>query len=86
MFSFNLEKDAWCASDTNTQQFIQVDFLKKTRVTKVETFGRKEKFFWVKKYILQYSTDDITWLNYTENGFVKVGCIFDFQRNIKLTE
>ena len=54
--------------------------MKKTRVTKVETFGRREKYFWVKKYILQYSNDETTWFNYSENGFVKVGSTPNIER------
>ncbi|XP_074625777.1 EGF-like repeat and discoidin I-like domain-containing protein 3 [Acropora palmata] len=68
--------DAWCAVTTDKQQYIQVDFTRKTRLTRVETYGRSEKEHWVKKYTIQYNTDEETWHNYTEHGFIKVSaCI-----------
>ncbi|XP_068753099.1 uncharacterized protein [Montipora capricornis] len=63
--------DAWCASTENTEQYIQVDFTRKTHVNGVKTYGRSQKAHWVKKYVIQYSTDEETWHNYTEHGFVK---------------
>ncbi|XP_031552774.1 lactadherin-like [Actinia tenebrosa] len=64
--------DAWCAFTTNDQQYIQVDFLFKTRVTRIVTYGRRTKLFWVTQYSLQYSSDERTWQYYQENGFTKV--------------
>lgn len=49
-----------------------MDFLLKTRVTRLGTMRRKSKDHWVTKYSLQYSDDDISWFNYMENGYVKV--------------
>lgn len=66
------ENDAWCAFITDTQQYIQLDFTRNTRVTRVVTYGRGQKSHWVKRYIMQFSSDDVVWHNYTENGFVKV--------------
>ena len=66
------ENDAWCAFITDTQQYIQLDFTRNTRVTRVVSYGRSQKSHWVKRYIMQFSSDDVVWHNYTENGFVKV--------------
>ena len=65
-------KDAWCTDKENKDQYIQVDFLLKTRVSLVGTMRRKSKDHWVTKYFLQYSDDDVTWIDYLENGHVKV--------------
>ena len=66
------ENDAWCAFITDTQQHIQLDFTRNTRVTRIVTYGRSQKSHWVKRYMIQFSSDDVVWHNYTENGFVKV--------------
>lgn len=49
-----------------------MDFLLKTRVSLVGTMRRKSKDHWVTKYFLQYSDDDVTWIDYLENGHVKM--------------
>lgn len=64
--------DAWCAKTNDKNQYLQVDFLLKTRVTRLGTMRRKSKDHWVTKYSLQYSDDDIKWFDYMENGYVKV--------------
>ncbi|KAK3754817.1 hypothetical protein QZH41_002133 [Actinostola sp. cb2023] len=63
--------DAWCAEKSNIQQYLQINFPYKTTVTRITTYGRRLKFQWITKYSLQYSNDEVTWFNYTENGFVK---------------
>lgn len=50
-----------------------MDFLLKTRITRVGILRRLSKESWVTEYSLQYSDDDITWSDYMENGHVKVG-------------
>jgi hypothetical protein len=70
--------DAWCASVTNEQQYIQVDFPIKTRVTRIVTYGRRTKLFWVTRYSLQFSNDETTWQYYNENGFKKVGFVYSW--------
>ncbi|KAK2570616.1 Neuropilin-2 [Acropora cervicornis] len=73
--AFNIElpaTDAWCAKTNDKNQYLQVDFLLKTRVTRLGTMRRKSKDHWVTKYSLQYSDDDISWFDYMENGYVKV--------------
>ncbi|EDO44680.1 predicted protein [Nematostella vectensis] len=63
--------DAWCAFVTNDQQYIQVDFPRKTRITQFVTYGRRTKLMWVTQYSLQYSDDETNWKDYTENGHIK---------------
>jgi len=65
-------EDAWCAKTQDENQYIQVDFLIRTRVTRVGILRRQTKDHWVSEYSLQYSDDDITWIDYMENGHVKV--------------
>ena len=74
MSSVFIAEDGWCAKDIK-DVFLQIDFLLKTRVTRVGVLRRKSKDHWVEKYSLQYSDDDITWTDYMENGHTKVGNI-----------
>ena len=71
----HLAEDGWCAKDQDINQYIQIDFFLKTRVTRVGVLRRNSKSHWVTRYSLQYSDDDITWTDYIENGHVKVGNI-----------
>ena len=41
-------------------------------MTRIVTYGTGQKSHWVKRYLMQFSSDDVVWHNYTENGFVKV--------------
>ncbi|XP_022795203.1 uncharacterized protein LOC111333840 [Stylophora pistillata] len=66
------DNDAWCAFIANDQQFIELDFTKKTRVTRIVTYGRSQKQHWVKRYLIQFSNNEVDWYNYTENGFDKL--------------
>lgn len=70
-------EDAWCTRKAVTEegkrnQYIQVDFLLKTRVTRVGTMRRRSKDHWVSEYYLQYSDDDVNWIEYQENGHARV--------------
>lgn len=70
-------EDAWCTRKAETEedkrnQYIQVDFLLKTRVTRVGTMRRRSKDHWVSEYYLQYSDDDVNWIEYQENGHARV--------------
>lgn len=64
--------DAWCAFTSNNEQYIQLDFARKTRVTGIVTYGRSQKQNWITRYLLQFSNDEVKWHDYMENGFVKV--------------
>ena len=78
------ENDAWCAFITNDQQYIQLDFTRRTRVTRIVTYGRSQKKHWVKRYLIQFSNDEVEWYNYKENGFVKVS--IPYYRKLTLHE
>ena len=70
-------EDAWCTPNAETEedkrnQYIQVDFLLKTRVTRVGTMRRRSKDHWVSEYYLKYSDDDVNWIEYQENGHTRV--------------
>ena len=76
LLNFSAE-DAWCTrkadnDEDKRNQYIQVDFLLKTRVTRVGTMRRKSKDHWVSEYYLKYSDDDVNWIEYKENGHPKV--------------
>eukprot|EP00794_Sanderia_malayensis_P000312 gene312-942_t len=65
-------KDAWCAQTQDANPFIQVLFARKTRITRITTWGRQLKNHWVKSYSIQYSDDYVNWKTYMENGFEKI--------------
>jgi len=70
-------EDAWCTrkadnDEDKRNQYIQVDFLLKTRVTRVGIMRRKNKDHWVSEYYLKYSDDDVNWIDYKENGHARV--------------
>ena len=70
-------EDAWCtrkpgSEEEKLNQYIQVDFLLKTRVIQVGTMRRKSKDHWVSEYYLKYSDDDVNWIEYQENGHKRV--------------
>ena len=64
--------DAWCAFTTNNEQYIQLDFMRKTRVTGIVTYGRSQKQNWITRYLLRFSNNEVNWHDYMENGVVKV--------------
>ncbi|XP_065057478.1 neuropilin-2-like [Rhopilema esculentum] len=70
MARFN--QDAWCAQQQDSNQFIQVIFQKKARITKIVTMGRSMKPHWVKEFSIQFSDDNLNWISYKENGFEKI--------------
>ena len=68
--------DAWCARESDQNQYIQVDFERKTCVTGLTTFRRAtNKTHLVTKYSLLYSNDFVTWQQHNENGSLKVGAL-----------
>ncbi|XP_031552764.1 lactadherin-like [Actinia tenebrosa] len=64
--------DGWCAKNTKGEQYLQIEFLQKTRVTGLVTIRRQSKPHWVIEYFVMYSTDSNNWRTYTENGFKKL--------------
>lgn len=60
---------AWVPSSNRLYiQWLQVDLDRYTVVTGIATQGRNDANQWVTSYILQYSEDGVTFVNYKEQG------------------
>lgn len=55
-------KGAWCASENNQQQYLQVDFSGIRKVTKIASQGRPDSSDYVQSYTLSYSNDGSTFI------------------------
>ena len=55
---------AWSAKTNDNGQWIQVDFGKAYKVTRIVTQGRQDHSQWVKKYMLEYSNDGVRFSSY----------------------
>lgn len=75
-----LGQDAWCAQEENMDQWIQITLKYESRISAIATYARKEKESWVTEYFLQYSSDGVNWIDYSENGFTK-----RFDGNVRAT-
>ena len=62
----------WCASVLDDAQFLQVDFVHKVKITKI-LVQRVDTDAGVDQFILEYSSDQKKWKNYTKYGMTKVG-------------
>ena len=62
------KQGGWSARTNNPKQWIQVDLLTYTKVTRVSTQGRNAFGQWVTKYKLQYSDDGVTFRFYHDPG------------------
>jgi len=70
---FLLTTGAWTASVQNSQQYLGVDLGASYIVTKVYTQGRQGSDEFVTEYTLEYSMDNNTWAEYTnEFGLTEV--------------
>ena len=59
----------WSVGVNDLNQWLQVDLLNKTRVTRIATQGRNAEYSqWVTKYKLQYGEDENTLQFYRQNG------------------
>ena len=65
---------AWMPGRNDHNQWLQVDFGNETKVTRIDTQGRRcgNCSHWVKKYNVTYGQDNATFHQYKENGRVKV--------------
>ena len=65
---------AWVAGTNDSNQWLQVDFGNETKVTGIDTQGRRCKKcrHWVKEYTISYSHDNATFHQYKENAQNKV--------------
>ncbi|RMX38125.1 hypothetical protein pdam_00003073, partial [Pocillopora damicornis] len=64
---------AWSAGANDTNQWLQVDFGRNARITKLATQGRQDYDQWVKTFTLSYTLDgNPSFQIYQENGAEKV--------------
>ena len=62
------KQGGWSARHNNPSQWIQIDLLTYTKVTRTATQGRNAFQQWVTKYKLQYSEDGLHFNYYRESG------------------
>ncbi|XP_032219938.2 receptor-type tyrosine-protein phosphatase T isoform X2 [Nematostella vectensis] len=62
----------WCKGDTLDGQYIQVDLGHVMTVVGIATQGDPTGDNWVMSYIVWYSIDDKTWIDYKDRGAAKV--------------
>ncbi|XP_046845051.1 zinc metalloproteinase nas-14-like [Xenia sp. Carnegie-2017] len=62
----------WCARPGFKNQYLQIDFGRRRRITAIATQGRDVYFEHVKSYSLKFSNDRRVWTDYQENDEVKV--------------
>ena len=73
---------AWTASVQNDGQYLAIDFGKDYIVTKVMTQGRQGSDEYVTEFTLEFSSDNKTWTEYTnEFGITEVIIINPFNTN-----
>lgn len=65
--------NSWGPRTNNVNQWLQVNFVAIFKVTGIATQGRHNANYWVKKYIVSYSTDSTNFRYYTEGRGAKVG-------------
>ena len=69
----NGKTGAWSAGANDANQWLQVDFGRNVRITKLATQGRQDYDQWVKTFTLSYSVDgNPSFQIYQENGAEKV--------------
>ena len=63
---------AWSARHNNRYQWLQVDFGRPVRITKIATQGRQDTRQWVTQYYVTFSQDGAHFAEYKENSNRKV--------------
>ena len=63
---------AWSTRTNNINQWLQVNFLKTTKITGISTQGRPAVSQWVTSFSLSYSDLGTTFTPYTVNGNTQV--------------
>ena len=67
------KKGAWCSRTKDRNQYLQVNFWRNVKITKVATQGRQVYSQWVTRYKLSYAVDGSTvFQTYQEMGVDKV--------------
>ncbi len=60
---------SWSAASSDANQWLQIDLVHKTTVTRVATQGRNSSYFqWVTRYKLQHGNDEVDFQTYREQG------------------
>ena len=70
-----LRQQGWLPHSTDSDPWIQVDFIARVIVDEVQTQGRVEPMAWIKTYKLLHGDDVYTFTEYSENGVPKVSYI-----------
>ena len=75
-----IEGGAWCAHNTNTSQYFQVDLHEVHKITNIMLQGKysgpPEEQGWVTKFSVTYSNDGIVWSQHVEEGLMVSGISF----------
>ena len=62
----------WAAGNNKVGEWLQIDLRKERLLTKLATQGRPASHQRVTSYNLWFSSDNVKWEEYKENGVVKV--------------
>ena len=73
---------AWSAASNKAGQWLQIDLGEERLLTNFATQGRPSSAQWVTSYTILFSSDSVTWTEYSKNGVVKVCDAFVFKRNL----
>ncbi|XP_031572100.1 uncharacterized protein LOC116306186 isoform X2 [Actinia tenebrosa] len=58
----------WCAAQQKKSEYLQINFNKTMRISKVAIQGRGNWYNWVTGYFVYYSQDGQRWTGYSESG------------------
>ena len=75
---------AWCATEENEEQWLEVDLLDEKDVMAVALQGLQCHHSWVTTFYIQYSIDRKTWYCYGSANGHKVKCFLDTHDKIAL--
>ncbi|XP_057306146.1 uncharacterized protein LOC130644520 isoform X2 [Hydractinia symbiolongicarpus] len=67
---FGPKGNGWCA-DQKKNVYFEILFTKRVRLTSIRTAERTAKDHWMKEFKIAYKKDG-EWLNYTQNGYIKL--------------
>ena len=73
---------SWSADLNEAGQWLQIDLGEERLLTNFATQGRPSSPQWVTSYTILFSSDSVTWTEYSKNGVVKVCDAFFFSRGI----
>ena len=66
------DTSAWMAQLKDFEPWFQIDFTINTTITALTTQGYPDSEYWVENYTLSFATDNNVWLDYEQNGQIKV--------------